>query len=159
MSDEPNAKVLFRVEYDDSDEADVEILWAVDLGEDNYKLDNLPYFAYGVSWHDVVYAPYDPDEEHASYKHVVSKSGNRTMRIIFDTSFKEAPESKALLDRRVQLGCDFENANGKLVVINIPPSVELSDAVEILDEADESVGWEYADPTYEELFPDDHESE
>lgn len=52
MEPEPNAKVLFRVEYEDDDTADVETLWAFDLGEDNYRIDNLPYFAYGVSWND-----------------------------------------------------------------------------------------------------------
>lgn len=157
MSDEPNAKVLFRVEYDDSDEADVETLWAFDLGDDNYKLDNLPYFAYGVSWNDIVYAPYDPDEERATFKHVVSKSGNRTIRIIFESPVEDGSESRALLDSLVGMGCEFENANDILVVINIPPAVELADVAETLIEAD--VQWEYADPTYEELFPDDDESE
>lgn len=152
QAEEPTAKVLFRVEYGDDDSADVETLWAFDLGNDNYKIDNLPYFAYGVSWNDVVYAPYDADEERATFKHVVSKSGNRTIRIIFDTSYKEVPESKALLDNLVELGCDFENANSKLVVINVPPSVDLNEAANMIN--DSEAEWEYADPTYDELFPD-----
>lgn len=157
MIDETNAKVLFRVEYDDSDEADIETLWAYDLGDDNYRLDNLPYFAYGVSWNDIVYAPYDPDEERATYKHVVSKSGNRTVRIIFDTPVEDGNKSQDLLDNLVEMGCQFEGANKVLIVVNIPPVVELADVAETLIEAD--VQWEYADPTYEELFPDDDGSE
>jgi hypothetical protein len=157
MSNEPNAKVLFRVEYDDTDVADVETLWAYNLGEDNYKLDNLPYFAYGVSWHDIVYAPYDPDEERATFKHVVSKSGNRTIRVIFGTPVEDKNSSQALLDSLAELGCDFEKATKLLVVVNIPPSVELADVAETLTEAE--VQWEYADPTYEDLFPDDDEAD
>ena len=80
---EPNAKVLFRVPNEDGG-ADVETLWAYDLGSDNYKLDNLPYYAYGVSCDDVVLAPFDEDEEFPTFQKVVSKSGNRTIRIIFD---------------------------------------------------------------------------
>ena len=53
----------------------------------------------------------------------------------------------------VALGCDFENANGKLVVLNVPPLVELKEVAEHLNDA--GVWWEYADPAYEELFPDD----
>lgn len=157
MNDEPNAKVLFRVEYEDSEEADVETLWAYNLGEDNYKLDNLPYFAYGVSWHDIVYAPYDPDEERATFKHVISKSGNSTIRIIFESPVEDGSASQALLDSLAELGCDFEKATKLLVVVNIPPAVELADVGDALNEA--GVEWEYADPTYEELFPDGDESE
>ena len=58
---EPNAKVLFRVPNEDGG-ADVETLWAYDLGSDKYKLDNLPYYAYGVSSDDVVLAPFNEDE-------------------------------------------------------------------------------------------------
>lgn len=151
--DEPTAKILFRVEYDDDDSADVETLWAYDLGDDNYKLDNLPYFAYGVSWHDIVYAPNDPDEERATFKHVVSKSGNSTIRIIFETPVEDGNESQALLDSLVEIGCDLERANKLLVVVNIPPTVELSAVAKKLVDAE--VNWEYADPTYDELFQDD----
>jgi len=50
MTDTPNpkAKVLFRVPNDDGT-AEVEALWATHLGGDNYKLDNSPFYAYGVS--------------------------------------------------------------------------------------------------------------
>jgi uncharacterized protein DUF4265 len=54
------AKVLFRVPNED-ETAEVETLWAFDLGEGRYRLDNSPYFAYGVSVGDVVLAPYSPE--------------------------------------------------------------------------------------------------
>jgi hypothetical protein len=131
----------------------VETLWAFDLGDDRYRLDNLPYFAYGVSWNDIVYAPFDPEEERPTFKIVLEKSGNRTIRIIFEVPFNEDPESRALLDKLVDLGCDYENANSKLVVINILGLVDLNEVAALLNET--GVTWEYADPTYEELFPDD----
>jgi hypothetical protein len=57
----PNAKVLFRV-IDEEGGTDVETLWATHLGADAYKLDNSPFYAYGVSWEDVVSAPFNPEE-------------------------------------------------------------------------------------------------
>jgi hypothetical protein len=51
MSDfnQPTAKVLFRVPNNDGS-AEVETLWAFDLGNDQYKLGNSPFYAYSVSW-------------------------------------------------------------------------------------------------------------
>ncbi len=150
---EPDSKVLFRVEIEDGS-ADVETLWAYSLGEDNYKIDNLPWFSYGVSWHDVIYAPYDPDEETATIKYAVLKSGNRTVRIIFETPVEDGNESQTLLNSLVEIGCSYEGANKNFIAVNVPPSVELDDVVEILNRADKNVGWEFADPTYDELYPD-----
>ena len=43
------------------DGKDVETLWAVPVGENLYRLDNSPFFAYRVSWEDVVHAEPDSD--------------------------------------------------------------------------------------------------
>src|SRR5688572_22698495 len=64
---EPSTKVLFRVRNEDGS-ADVETLWATSLGADNYKLDNSPFYAYGVSWEDVVHAPFDPEEQFPAFQ-------------------------------------------------------------------------------------------
>ncbi len=37
-------------------DGDVETLWASPLGNDLYRLENSPWYAYGVSWQDVVEA-------------------------------------------------------------------------------------------------------
>jgi hypothetical protein len=47
----PDVKVKLE-----SADGDVETLWATTLGEDRYRLDNSPFFAYGVSWLDVIEA-------------------------------------------------------------------------------------------------------
>ena len=83
MSSDPTAKVLFRVPGEDGG-ATVETLWAVPLGNDLYQLDNSPFFAYGVSWQDVVLAPQDPQEQMPTFQSVAERSGNRTVRVIFD---------------------------------------------------------------------------
>ena len=153
-SAEPDAKVLFRVPASDEDDhADVETLWAFSLGEDLYKIDNLPFFAYGVSWNDTVYAPYDHEEGRATFQRAVSKSGNRTVRIIFETPVGPENDSQKVLDELVALGCTYEGANKLLIAVNVPRGIELSDVAEILIGSD--VDWEYADPAYEELFPDE----
>jgi hypothetical protein len=149
---QPNAKVLFRVPREDGN-ADVETLWATHLGADTYKLDNSPFYAYGVSWMDVVSAPHDSQAGHPTFERIVSKSGNRTVRVIFETPSETGNESDRLLQGLVALGCSYEGANRKYVSVNVPPGVELDVVRNYL--ITHKASWEHADPTYAALFPED----
>jgi len=148
----PNAKVLFRVPEDDGS-AQAETLWATSLGGDQYKLDNSPFYAYSVSWEDIVYAPYDPSEERPRFQRVVKKSGNRTVRVMFDPPVESGNPSDQMLQGLVALGCSYEGANRGYMSINIPPEVELQHVREYL--IAKEAKWEHADPSYSELFPND----
>ena len=148
---EPTSKVLFRVPNEDGT-AEVETLWAYDLGDDQYRIDNLPFFAYAVSLHDVVLAPFNATEGFAAFERVLSKSGNRTIRVIFETPVSEGSESKALLDRLVSLGVEYEGAHHSYIVLNLPPVVDFDAVVQSLTAA--QVQWEHADPSYDQLHPD-----
>ena len=143
------AKVLFRVPNGDGS-AQVETLWAFDLGNDQYKIDNSPFYAYSVSAEDVVYAPFNNDEGFPTFQRIVSKSGNRTVRVIF---VEPGNESDVVLQGLVGLGCSYEGANEKYMSINIPRSVDLDAVRTYLIQRNAT--WEHADPTYAELFPQD----
>lgn len=151
-SAQPNAKVLFRIPNEDGS-AEVETLWATSLGTDKYRLDNSPFWAYGVSWEDVVFAPFSDDEGFPTFQSVVSKSGNRTVRVILDPPIESGNESEKMLQDLVAIGCSYEGMNRKYVSVNIPPNVALESVRVYLIEND--VTWEHADPTYESLFPED----
>ncbi len=135
---EPDSKVLFRVASNDpnSDEAEVETLWALNLGNDRYKLDNLPYFAYSVSCDDIVYAPFDEDEGFPTFREVVEKSGNRTVRLIFELPFAKGNKTNSVLSALVELGCEYEGANKRYFCVNIPPACNLDTVIECLIEND-----------------------
>ena len=148
---QPDAKVLFRVPNEDGG-ADVETLWATSLGSDHYRLDNSPFYAFGVSWLDVVAAPFDPDAGFPTFQRVVSKSGYRTVRVAFSTRIEAGNETDRLLRGLVALGCGYEGANGKYFSVNVPPGVELDLVRTYLIE--HSATWEHADPTYAALFPE-----
>jgi len=147
---EPTAKVLFRVPNEEGS-AEVETLWAIPLGGDRYELDNSPFYAYSVSWRDVVYAPVDETEGRATFRRVESKSGNRTVRVVFDEPVEPGNEGQLVLDGLVELGCTYEGANRRYISVNVPPGIELAAVRRYLIERDAE--WEHADPTYEELFP------
>lgn len=147
-----DSKVLFRVVDEDGD-VHVETLWATALGEDRYRLDNLPFYAYGVSWDDIVLAPFDATEGMATFKAVVTKSGNRTVRLQPDPPLSPGNASDGIIKGLVALGCDYEGSNPGYIAVNIPPDVPLDTIRDYLIERD--LVWEHADPTYKTLFPDD----
>ena len=148
----PDSKVLFRVPEDDGS-AQVETLWATSLGNDEYRLENSPFYAYSVSWEDVVFAPFDPAEERATFLRVVRKSGNRTVRVIFDPPVQDGNVSDRVLQGLVDLGCSYEGIDRLYMSINIPAAVDLSAVCQYLDLKRSE--WEHADPTFEELFPNE----
>jgi hypothetical protein len=151
---EPDAKVLFRVEdpHPDSDEAHVETLWAYSLGDDLFELDNMPWFAYGVSCGDIVRAPYKEDEGNYTFERVERKSGNRTIRVCFDVPAEEGNASDQVIKGLIPLGCQYEGANGSYIAVTIPPEASLEAVAAYLTRQDAQ--WELADPTDEELYPE-----
>ena len=151
-SAEPKAKVLFRIE-DDAGAENVETLWALELGDDCYELTNCPFYAYGVSLGDVVWAPYDEDEQYPGFRRVVKKSGNRTVRVAFDLAVAPGNASDEVLQELVALGCNYEGANPSYIVVNVPRTTNLEFVVACLVE--NQARWEHADPTFAELHPDE----
>lgn len=78
---------LVKVAFRDS-EGDVETLWAYDLGGNRYRLDNTPWFQYGVSFEDVIEALPEADGMRF-FTQVLAKSGFRTVRVRDDTKVSE----------------------------------------------------------------------
>ncbi len=95
MSEEKQlTKVVFR-----DDDGKVETLWAFDLGENLYQLDNTPWYQYDVSWKDVIEAVPDSGGELPLFRRIVEKSGYRTLRVALDE-----PATDVFLDEIKQLG-------------------------------------------------------
>lgn len=99
-----------------------------------------------------MFAPFDSNEGFPTFERVVSKAGNRTVRVIFETPFETGNESDQVLQGLVALGCSYEGATRKYFSVNVPPGVELDVVRAYLIEQEAT--WEHADPTYEALFPE-----
>jgi hypothetical protein len=145
-------KVKFTLTPDKAPEGIThEGLWAFDLGDGRYRLDNSPFYCYGYSWHDIIAATQETSDDLPTVQRVITKSGHRTIRIAYEPNERKLVETT--LARLQQLGCTFEGAFSRLYSVDIPPGVELSGVRDILIASE--VTWEHADPTYEELFPNE----
>lgn len=135
---------MVKVELSDAD-GNTESHRATPIGENLYRLENSPFFAYNVSWQDIIEAK--PDEEGIPiFVRVVEKSGNRTIRVIL-----ESAESQRILDALIQLGCSYGGANPSYLSVNIPIEANFQAVCGYLIQS--GVQWEYADPSYDKLHP------
>jgi hypothetical protein len=128
---------------------EVETLWADPVGPALYRLDNTPFWAYGISWQDIVEAR--PDSAGVlRFVRVAEKSGHRTVRVILTPGIAESPAQRALIDAVVAMGCSFEGCNPRYITVDLPPGVELNRVAAYLTA--HGVQWEHADPTYDMLY-------
>ena len=147
MTDSAQVKVLLQ------EDDNVETLWAERVGPDRYRIENSPFWAYGVSWRDIVEARPDADGM-LTFVRVLEKSGHRTVRLILKPPANESPNSQAILDGVVALGASYEGMNPGYLSIDIPPDIELVRIAEYLTASGQQ--WEHADPQYRDLYPDEH---
>ena len=131
-----------------------ETLWArrAESGANHFQLDNSPFYAYGVSYEDVVEAM--PLERHEAdgmfeFVRVIKRSGNRTLRFIFDDERIGTKSGDRILDAVVALGCSFEGMFGVTISVTVPVEADLNGVTAYLTGT--GLQWEYADPTYEEV--------
>jgi hypothetical protein len=150
----PNANEMTKIRLRGPDGAEIETLWAVPLGGDLYRLDNSPFFAYGVSWQDVVEARKTKENDFPEFVRCVTKSGNRTLRVIFNKLRVTDPAAGLVLGRLVVMGCSYEGMQPRLASINVPPAVELASVTKFLA-AQSGLQWEYVDPTHEQVQEED----
>ncbi len=151
MAETDYQKVVLR--HEEGDAAYVETPWVVDLGDGRYRMENCPFYFYGIAAGDIIGAEYSEEEGQLVFTHVLEKSGNKLVRIIFENPENEEGPEKQHLDSLVAMGCSYEGANPKYICIDIPKSVELSMVCQYLTENE--VQWEHASPSYSELYLDD----
>jgi hypothetical protein len=145
----PHNRDMVKVRFRGTDASDLETLWATPADTNLYRLDNSPFFAYGVSWQDVVEAR--PGEDQVlEYVRCVKKSGNRTLRVIFKDYRSADPPAKEVLEVLRNLGCSYEGMPPRMISINVPPNVDLG-AITAFVSKQSGLQWEYADPTYDQV--------
>ena len=111
---------------------DAENLWAEELKPGVFRIDNIPFYAYGVSYCDVVSTVRVQDR--LEFKAVITRGGHSTYRILIDDSEGFESERYVRLWRRLaDLGCSCEAARRRWVAIDIPPATDPDEASALLE--------------------------
>lgn len=104
-------------------------LWAIPMGDDRFKIDNIPFYAKNLSCDDIVKATRQGDDY--VFKQVVSPSENSTIRIVLYDLANEGSVRNDLTN----LGCSIEGTGTPgLLAVNVPKK-SIEPVVDFLEEA------------------------
>ncbi len=140
MADENYKKIIFELEQDaDGYPPDKwESLWGYETEGGHYCIDNIPFYAKGVSSEDVVAV--EPLEGQLQFRRVVRPSANSVFRLYVS----DVSDVQAVRDQFRELGCETELSNlPKLVAVEIPGKVDFAVVESLLEEGARSGRWEY----------------
>src|SRR5262249_42707566 len=100
-----------------------ESFWATDLGGDHYRIENAPFYAYDLNFHDVVEAKSASPDLKPSVMRVLNRSGHRTMRVFFHN---DVPEEARLahLATLNELHASFERCSPRYFAVDLEPTAD-----------------------------------
>lgn len=136
-------KIIFRVAPTDWHGNERESIWAEDLGDGRYRLENSPFCAYGYSYEDVVEAR--PDENgDLIVGRIAERGGHSTYRIMIPK--RSAAKFEKYWKPIEKLKCTYERATGSFVAVDVPPEADIDAVFKLLKrgEADGVWGFEEA---------------
>jgi hypothetical protein len=109
-----------------------ESLWAQALGADRYRIENVPFYAYGVNVHDVVEArPSSPDLK-PSVLRVLESGGHSTIRVSFHEGVAEEDRIGHLSLLR-ELHVTFERSSASYFALDLEPDADILEVRARLD--------------------------
>lgn len=145
---ESEEKIGFKLERDEDGypPADWEWLWASRVGEGTFKIDNIPFFAKGVSCDDIVTA--EQTAKGLIFRGLHRPSGHSTVRVVVYQEDREEGQVNTIVQDIRQslqnLGCATELSHiPNLIAVDIPPNVNYESISAFLSEKEEEELLEY----------------
>ncbi|HHK6020873.1 TPA: DUF4265 domain-containing protein [Neisseria subflava] len=121
-------KIFFKLIIEDNyPPVSEESIWGVDLGNNLFKINNIPFYSKDVSFDDTV-SVVDIDGV-LHYKKTIKSSGNSTIRIIFF----DGKEIEDCINAIQKMGCDYEKFSSTFIAINIPITTNLEIVLDYLE--------------------------
>ena len=117
---EPEPLTKVHVPLPENPHTGGEALWAQELGDDLFELRNVPFYAYGLNFCDVVLAISPAPDQKPSVLRVVKASGHRTLWVTF-TDQRSSAERGALLEELNAWKAYYEGADGTYFAIDVEP--------------------------------------
>jgi hypothetical protein len=159
LVNEGHLKVRFELQRasDGWPPADFEGLWATPVGEDLVRLDNTPFFLFGVAAEDIIRVR--PDAHGGLWAvQRVQWSGNCTIRVLPLREGPLAGNFQAVREAFSPFGTDSEiSSDHSLVALNVPPTADLPAVKALLHQGEQAGWWAYEEacvgPTWTAINP------
>ena len=119
---------------------ETESVWAASLGDGRYRIENVPFYACGVSYDDIVVAK--PKDGLLIVQEVAERGGHSTYRVILNR-YTTDDEFKAAWEKIESLGCTYERATERLLAIDVPPEADIYAVYAALEEGEKVGVWDF----------------
>jgi hypothetical protein len=129
------AKVTIPLPEDNLAGAASESVWTEPQGNGTYRIKNVPFYAKGISFDDLVKAERENDV--LMFKNVIRHSGHSTYRV-FAKDGRTDSDVVALLETLKKMHCHIEPATDRLVGIDVLPEADIYKVYATLEQAERS---------------------
>jgi len=132
-----------------------ESFWATPLGDDIFRLENVPFYAYGLNFHDLVRATSDTKENIPEIRELLELSGHETFRVYFEKNI-ERQKQEEILDSMKGLKISYERANEIYFSLDMQPEGNYQTVFDKLNELEQKkiLGFETCGAKIEGSFDD-----
>jgi hypothetical protein len=143
--EEPDAHVIFELTVEDGwPPVGSERLWAFHLGDDRYRIDNVPWFVRDLAVADVVRAHVPSSDSHPVFDEILERSDHVTIRLICFRSGPLGGDLAQALEPFTALGVYGEGvARYGMVALDIEPTAPLAAINAALRRGVDDGSWEY----------------
>lgn len=143
-----HVRVRFPLSAEDrSFGVDAENIWAERVGHNSYRIDNIPFYVYGISLDDVVRAI--ERDGHTVFEAVLLHGGHSTYRVLVqDDAGFESPAFQSRQELLRQLGCSFEVAKRRWIAIDVPPKTDIFAVYKELEQGEQQGVWTFEEAHY-----------
>ena len=130
-----------------------ESMWAFQLENGTYQIDNIPFYAYGINYNDIVRVDASGKVGIPVVVEVVAPSGHQTIRVIFPKNV-DRKKQEPVIEELEKLNVYIERAFSNFVALDIPPEVDYEQVRGKLNqlESDGILEYETCEPRFEGRF-------
>lgn len=119
-----------------------ESVWAEPLGEDRFRIRNVPFYVLGIGVEDIVQA--QQTTSGLKVTRVMLHAGHSTYRVFLGDGLDlNSPSFVAVWTPLARLGCTFERATPRLLAIDVPRQETVRQAYALLEEGEARGVWEF----------------
>ena len=133
-------KIIFNLEPGSRHGSATETMWATPISEVEVTLENIPFYAYGVSFGDTVLAP--REDGLPVFKEVIRRGGHSTYRLLIDDA-RGAREFENFWKPLRECGCTYEEGIKPLLAVDVPPQANIFEVYRLLENGEKAGAWSF----------------
>jgi hypothetical protein len=134
-----SVQVLFPLEANAWHGSATERLWAEEVEKGQFRLQNSPFYAFGVSFEDIVSAT-EVDGQ-LTYQRVLHRGGHSTYRLRLKANGIDSPAFSRAWSQLQAIGCTYEE--GPVLAVDIPSSTNADAAYALLQSGEAAGLWAF----------------